>query len=202
MGKKDTREQIKEELKKAQAQQGRKDLVLKVGIGVIIVAAVAFLAWVVMTSRNSSPASVSVLGQVTCEGDKCAKNHIDPDTPHEPYNSNPPSNGPHYTDPAECKIYDEEIFDERAIHSLEHGAVWISYKGKDDSQLRADLENIVKEEGGTKILLSPRSKNDSKIALVSWGRILKLDTFDRAQIVDYIKLYRNGPAAPEPLASC
>lgn len=115
------------------------------------------------------------------------------------YNSNPPTSGPHWSNPAGCQIYEKEIADESVIHSLEHGAVWVSYRDKDDLELRKKLEDLVKNKDG-KLLLSPRAKNDSKIAVASWTRLLKLEEFDGRQIEEFIKYHTNQ--SPEPLASC
>lgn len=200
--KKERRDQIKAELDAAKKAAASKDMWLKIFIGLIVLAAIGAFAWVFLNAKERDKASVSELGTVTCTGDKCSGPHIAVGTSHEPYNSNPPSNGPHYDTPAQCKIYDNEIVDESAVHSLEHGAVWITYKDKDDGALREQLIQAVKDEGSGKVLLSPRSKNETAISLVSWGRVLKLDSFDKQKISDYIKLYRNGPTTPEPLAPC
>ncbi len=118
---------------------------------------------------------------------------------HPPYNSNPPSSGDHWPTPATCKVYTEEIPDEAALHSLEHGAVWISYKDKNDKDTIKRLTGLA-AGGGGKILLIPRSKDDSKIAVGSWGRVMKLEKYDEQKIKDYIRYYRN--ASPEPTAGC
>ena len=120
-------------------------------------------------------------------------------TEHGPYSSNPPTSGPHWPHQAECKIYTQEVPDEAAIHSLEHGAVWISYKNKNDSALIKKLTDLV-QKNSNKLLLSPRSKNDLSIAIASWGRLLKLEEFDEQQINDFIKANKNN--SPEPFASC
>jgi len=118
---------------------------------------------------------------------------------HPPYNSNPPSSGDHWPTPATCQVYINEVPDEAVIHSLEHGAVWISYKDKNDKDLIKKLTDITKGSGG-KVLLSPREKNDSNLALASWGRVLRLEKYDEQKIRDFIRYYRN--AAPEALAAC
>jgi hypothetical protein len=121
-------------------------------------------------------------------------NHISSaDTPHKSYNSNPPTSGPHTAADADWGIYQEEISDEVAVHNLEHGGIWITYQNKDDKELKNKLESLAKQYQ-TKILLSPRIKNDSPIALVAWGRLLKLQNFDEIKIQKFIKQYKNkGP---------
>lgn len=125
--------------------------------------------------------------------------HIDQGSDHPLYNSNPPTSGPHWSSPAECKIYTKEIPDESVLHSLEHGAVWVSYKDKDNKKLAQKLTDLINSESG-KLVLSPRSKNDSVIAVASWGRLMKLEEFDGGKISEFIDANKNQ--SPEPFASC
>ena len=39
----------------------------------------------------------------------------------------PPSGGDHNPIPLTCGYYDQQPPDEYAVHSLEHGAVWVAY---------------------------------------------------------------------------
>ena len=55
------------------------------------------------------------------------REHIPLDAPHLPYNSNPPTSGPHYESPVPWGVYDHELPDEQLVHNLEHGGVWVSY---------------------------------------------------------------------------
>ncbi len=125
--------------------------------------------------------------------------HIEEGSDHPPYSSNPPTSGPHWVAPAECKIYTAEVPDEAAVHSLEHGAVWVSYKDKDNKELVQQLTDSIDGESG-KLILSPRSKNDSPIALASWGRLQKLGSFEAEKISSFISANKNK--SPEPFASC
>ena len=121
------------------------------------------------------------------------RDHIAPGTEHEPYNSNPPTSGPHYANPANWGFYEEPLSDEQLIHNLEHGGIWISYKNPDDSELEAQLKAI-SEKYTLKVIITPRPQDDSPIAVAAWGRLLKLETFDRSQIEDFIKVFINkGP---------
>lgn len=109
------------------------------------------------------------------------------------YNSNPPNSGDHWAAPAKNGIYDKQLPDEQLVHNLEHGHVWISYKPDTSEDVVNKLKEIVKEDDW-KLVLEPRDKNESAIALVAWGRVLKLDQLDENKIRDFIKTYRNrGP---------
>ncbi len=122
--------------------------------------------------------------------------HIQIGTSHPAYNSNPPTSGWHYPQPANWGVYQEELPDEQVVHNLEHGGIWISYKDIDEAT-KAQLETIGKQYPGS-VIVTPRAKNDSKIALASWGRLQKLDQFDEKLVLDFIKANKNK--SPEPLA--
>ncbi len=122
--------------------------------------------------------------------------HIAVGSAHPEYNSNPPTSGWHYAAPANWGVYEKELPDEQILHNLEHGGIWISYKGIDDAT-KAELERISRTD--SKIIVTPRSANDSAIALVSWGRLQKLTQFDAVAIMNFIKANKNK--SPEPFAS-
>ncbi len=123
------------------------------------------------------------------------RDHINVEDPHEAYNSNPPTSGPH-AGPVPWGFSAEEIPDENAIHNLEHGGIWISYKNIDDDSI-ATLENIAKRNSAS-VIVSPREANDSTIAVTSWGRVLKLDAVDEDAINEFIRQNKNK--SPKPLA--
>jgi len=122
--------------------------------------------------------------------------HIQPGASHPAYNSNPPTSGWHWVQPANWGIYEKPLVDEQAVHNLEHGGIWISYKDIDD-QTKADLANIAKANSGS-VIISPRGGNDAKIILASWTRLEKLDSYDETKVLEFIRNNKNK--SPEPLA--
>ncbi|RJR15010.1 DUF3105 domain-containing protein [Candidatus Microgenomates bacterium] len=112
------------------------------------------------------------------------------------YQTNPPTSGSHLGDAEDWGVYDKEIDDKAGVHGLEHGGIWISYKDIDEEAQKV-LEEIGKSNSQSTIV-SPRQANDNKIAVVSWGRMMKLDTADEALIQKYIDTYKNE--SPEKLA--
>lgn len=122
--------------------------------------------------------------------------HITQGSRESGYNSNPPTSGPHWPSPAPWGVHTQPLPDEALVHNLEHGGVWISYKDAKD----ADLADKLAEVAGryrTKVIVTPRQKNDAPIAVAGWGRLLKLQRFDEARIVEFIDAYR-GKLGPEP----
>ncbi|MBI2097045.1 MAG: DUF3105 domain-containing protein [Candidatus Sungbacteria bacterium] len=121
--------------------------------------------------------------------------------PPQPYNSNPPSSGGHFSTSANWGVYDYEVEDKIFIHNLEHGGVWIAYRPNIPPAVVEALKGIVNEFGGSKLVMAPRSANDSDIAVVSWGHVFKinldsgsLSESSRDQIRQFYKAFKNrGP---------
>jgi hypothetical protein len=136
-----------------------------------------------------------------------SREHIESGTPGSKYNSDPPTSGPHWNGPANKGVYDKELPDEQLIHNLEHGYIWISYRPGDANLQASSGANIkgateeevnklkaIVEKDNWKVVMVPRSRDQAKIVLAAWGRVLKLSDFDEKRIKDFISTYRNrGP---------
>ena len=119
--------------------------------------------------------------------------HIGFGTAHPAYNSNPPTLGWHIPQVAPWGVSRSEVPDEIVLHNLEHGGVWISYKDPRDAALVEKLEAIASRYP-SKVLVTPRPKNDSPIAVAAWQRLRKLDAYDEQRIVEFVNVFRNrGP---------
>ncbi|HLE49697.1 MAG TPA: DUF3105 domain-containing protein [Patescibacteria group bacterium] len=113
------------------------------------------------------------------------------------YNTNPPTSGDHFAEAESWGVNEKEVEDKAAIHGLEHGGIWITYKDIDEESTKI-LEEIGRENSGS-VIVSPRSGNEAKISVASWGRLMKLDVVDKALIQKYIATYKNQ--GPEKLAN-
>jgi hypothetical protein len=119
--------------------------------------------------------------------------HVAPGQSHPPYNSNPPVSGWHFAGTAPWGFHNSELPDELIIHNLEHGGVWITYKDDQDSAVVDPLVALAREFP-RKLIITHRPKNDSPIAVAAWGRLLKLERYDREAIVDFYNQFKNkGP---------
>lgn len=120
------------------------------------------------------------------------------------YDQSPPFGGPHDQIWANCMgtVYPEPIRTENAVHSLEHGAVWVTYNPDELSE--DQVETLAgRVDGEQYMLMSPYPGLDSPVSLQSWGRQLKLDSVDDARIDHFIAALRlNRFAYPEVGASC
>ncbi|WP_420750415.1 DUF3105 domain-containing protein [Rhodococcus sp. O3] len=120
------------------------------------------------------------------------------------YDRTPPFGGPHDSIWATCTgvVYPEAIRTENAVHSLEHGAVWITYNP--DLVDAAGVETLsAKVDGKSYTMMSPYPGQASPISLQSWGHQLAVDSADDERIDQFISALRqNRYTYPEVGASC
>jgi hypothetical protein len=117
------------------------------------------------------------------------------------YPVSPPVGGAHNPVWQNCMgdVYTAPIPKENAVHSLEHGAVWVTYKPGLDA---AQVDKLkAKVEGKDYMFMSPYTGLDKNISLQGWGFQLKVDSADDARIDQFIKAVRLN-AAMEPGAAC
>ena len=112
----------------------------------------------------------------------------------------PPAGGEHYNVWQNCGIYTDPVQTGNAIHSMEHGAVWISYRPDLAADEVAELQQMVR--GETFLLLSPYEGQESPIVVTAWGLQLKVDSASDGRIQDFIDRYRLGPTTPELGGAC
>lgn len=117
------------------------------------------------------------------------------------YVTNPPVGGDHNARWQNCMgdVYSEPIANEHAVHSLEHGAVWVTYKqGLAADQVTKLAEKV---QGQDYMFMSPIANQDSNISLQVWGYQLKLDNPDDARFDEFVRALRSN-ATLEPQAAC
>lgn len=115
------------------------------------------------------------------------------------YAENPPVGGEHANAWLNCGVYDQAVPNENAVHSLEHGAVWVTY---DPALPSADVEKLRNEIPATYMLLSPYDGLPSPVVASAWGKQIELTGADDARLGKFITEYRQGPQTPEPGAAC
>jgi hypothetical protein len=110
------------------------------------------------------------------------------DTPHEPYNSDPPTSGPHLAYIAPWGVHTRPIVRELQVHNLEDGGVLVQYSCECPEIAKA-LEAIVRRYDKF-VILAPYPGMKSKIALTAWTRLDTLEQVDEKRIVHFIEAYR------------
>lgn len=116
------------------------------------------------------------------------------------YPTSPPIGGDHNQVWANCKFYDAPVPDENAVHSLEHGAVWVAY-GPDAPD--AELQMLAARAGQeSHLIATPYDGLPTTFVLSAWERRLELDTLTDARFEQFIDTYMQGPTTPEPDTAC
>ncbi|MFI5931533.1 DUF3105 domain-containing protein [Actinoplanes sp. NPDC051494] len=174
--------------------------------GVVVLIAVGIIGYGVFASVKGSASwedrAADISGIVDYRAKKDAlidaRNHKDGTLT---YTTNPPVGGDHNPTWQNCMgdVYTEPIANEHAVHSLEHGAVWVTYKQGLAADQVAKLQTKV--EGKDYMFMSPIAGLDKNISLQVWGYQLKVDSADDARIDEFIKALRLN-ATMEPNAAC
>jgi predicted small secreted protein len=115
------------------------------------------------------------------------------------YPQSPPVGGPHNPIWQNCGFYSKPVRDENAVHSMEHGAVWITYR----PDLPKDrVEKIKSLTQKSYVLASPYPSLPAPLVASAWGKQLKLDSTNDPRLEQFVRAYRQGPQTPEPGAPC
>ncbi|MDI3284958.1 DUF3105 domain-containing protein [Polyangium sp. 15x6] len=120
------------------------------------------------------------------------------------YATNPPTSGPHYPSWAAFKWYDAPVPRGFLVHSMEHGAVVISYhcEGGCESEL-ATLAAFLDARPAdplcvaplkARIIVVPDPELDVRFAAAAWGGLLRADCLDTAALGAFLDTYyAKGP---------
>ncbi|MEO5314358.1 DUF3105 domain-containing protein [Pseudarthrobacter sp. CC12] len=199
-----SREERQAILKALQAKQRatarRKAWLLYGAAAVVVAAIIGSVSFVVVGEvRQREEASAAASRPIEGEQDfpDQSRNHT-----REPvsYPRAPATGGDHAPVWTNCGIYTAPVQQTQAVHSLEHGAVWLTYR----PDLAADqiAELTAAADGQPYLLLSPVPDQEAPIVATAWGKQLALQTSSDERLAPFIKKYRQGPQTPEPGAVC
>ncbi len=110
----------------------------------------------------------------------------------------PPVGGDHSGTLIPCQVYSAPVDPIQALHSLEHGAVWLAYRPDLLPLEVAELQTIAQNQG--KILMSPYPGLESDVVMTAWSRQLVIDELPDDRVEEFISRYRN--LGPEGGAGC
>lgn len=156
---------------------------------------VAVGVFLVVSSRGGDPPVAAPKG--VKEVEVPSRNHVTEDVA---YPETPPAGGDH--DPAwqNCGVYSEPVREENAVHAMEHGSVWITYRPDLDKD---DIDELTsKAQGETHVLVSPREDLESPVVLSAWGKQLAVREAGSPRVGQFIRAFQEGPDTPELGAPC
>jgi hypothetical protein len=149
------------------------------------------------TNAGSTPSTFpgEPAGTTTYTG--LARTHVDTRVD---YPQTPPVGGPHNPVWQTCQFYDQPIHNETGVHSMEHGAVWITYAPDLPAAQVATLKAL--EPSKQFLLISPYEGLPAKVVATAWGKQLLLDSVDDPRLAQFVALFEHGPQTPEAGVSC
>ena len=180
-------------LQQERARERRSTTLLSAGLVVAVVLAVGGVWWAVEAgTEDPTPGALEDVAAYEYEPSQ----HTDQPVA---YAESPPVGGEHHPFWLACDFYDEPVPDEKAVHSLEHGAVWVTY----DPELPArDVEALKDRLDTNYLLLSPYEGQQAPVVATAWNHQLALAGVDDPRLDDFVTEFRQGPQTPEPGASC
>ncbi len=182
-----------EKVRRKQAKAKRNRSVGLVVGGIAVVVAISLIVFIAVSGGGK--AALTIDGVQTFTG--LTANHVNGTVN---YPQTPPVGGDHAGAWLNCAVYANPVQNENALHSLEHGAVWVTY---DPTVITGEqLTTLRKAIPKTHVILSPYPGLPSPIVASAWGVQLKVSQVSDPRITQFISKYRGSKSAPEPGAPC
>jgi putative peptide zinc metalloprotease protein len=175
----------------ALGQRGGRARVAAVGLAAALIGGLTFL-WGPHFAGLSTSADEGVAYY-----DVASRKHVDGSVRYERY---PPVGGDHASVWQNCGFYGDVVPAERAVHSMEHGAVWITFRPDLPADQLAELRSLA--AGRSHLLVSAMPDDPAPIVASAWGRQLMLDRVDDPRLDHFIRAFRLGSQAPERGGPC
>lgn len=164
-------------------------------IGGIALFAVVLVLGILVASNQANASTASIQGLLTfADLERGHTNGI------VAYAQNPPAGGQHNPAWQNCGVYSEPVQNENAVHSLEHGAIWITYQPDLPADQLEQLQKLTRRSGYR--LLSPYPDLPVPIVASAWGYQVQLEQADDPRLLTFIRKYEQSPLGPEPGAAC
>jgi hypothetical protein len=176
------------------AERERKQTTTRTIIAAVaVIAVVAIVGFFLFNRQQASMAVPEGIKDFAYQGAQHSEDPVE-------YTEHPPVGGVHNPVWQNCGYYAVPVPNENAVHSLEHGAIWITYQ----PDLPADQVQKLQElaEAQSHILVSPMDDLPSPVVASAWNHQLELQSANDPELEAFIRLYRLSREAPEPGAAC
>jgi hypothetical protein len=179
-------------MQRAERTRARRRRALLIAVPTVVVLGVAGGVTAVLANQPDPPSLAAVT-----TASYPASQHT---TEKQQYAENPPVGGPHDPTWLNCGVYAAPVANENAVHSMEHGAVWITYR----PDLAPSAVEALKQDvsGKDYTILSPYTDLPSPIVLSAWNNQLRVDDADDPRIGAFLSKFVQGAQTPEPGALC
>ncbi|MBZ6089200.1 DUF3105 domain-containing protein [Streptomyces olivaceus] len=199
------------EMRRAEEARGRRNRILMIALSTVVVVGLVAGGVVLVRSQSDDSSDEAAAegkasgkfvtgedGVRTWDGD-LGRNHV---TKKVSYPVEPPVGGDHNQVWMNCNgdVYTKPLENEHAVHSLEHGAVWVTYT---DKAPKADVEKLAAKVKQTPYsLMSPDDGQKDPIVLTAWGHQRTVTGADDPDVNAFFENFVQGEQTPEPGAAC
>ncbi|WP_030687248.1 DUF3105 domain-containing protein [Streptomyces sp. NRRL B-1347] len=200
------------DMRRAEAARERRARALTITLSAVIVAALGVGGYFLVSQaddddesgKSGDAAAVAEFsrtkdGEKVWDSKKLGRTHVEGKVK---YPVTPPVGGNHNQVWMNCNgdVYQNEIPNENAVHSLEHGSVWVTYN---DQAKPADLKKLEAKVKKTPYsLMSPVKKQKEPLLLTAWGHQRAVTGADDAKVNSFFSTFVQGKQTPEPGAAC
>ncbi|MGC4911542.1 DUF3105 domain-containing protein [Streptomyces albogriseolus] len=201
-----------EEMRRAEQARERRNRILTVAASVVVVAGLVVGGVVLIQSQSDDGGGSAAddgggsAGKFVTDADgvrawkgTLGREHV---TKSVDYPVTPPVGGDHHPVWMNCDgdVYEDEINSTNAVHSLEHGAVWVTYNG---DAPKADVEALAAKVKKTPYtLMSPVDGQKDPIVLTAWGHQRTVTGAADPAVDVFLAKFVQGRQTPEPGAAC
>ncbi|GAA2609367.1 DUF3105 domain-containing protein [Streptomyces violaceus] len=199
-------------MRRAEQSRERRNRILTIAASVVIVCGLVVGGVVLVRSQSDDGGSDTAASDSSAKGKfvtgkdgvrtwqgKLARNHV---TKAVKYASEPPVGGDHNQAWMNCNgdVYTKELDNTNAVHSLEHGAVWVTYNA--DAK-KADIDALAAKVKKTPYtLMSPMDDQKDPIMLSAWGHQRTVKGASDPDVDAFFEKFVQGEQTPEPGAAC
>ena len=175
----------------AVAARRRRNILLAIGAAALVAGAIALGAILFSSSDADAASALKDAGCTLQTFPGQPGTHVDSltATPKPKWNSNPPTSGPHYFEPAIWGFYSDPVPLIQSVHNLEHGGIVIHYGSDVSQETLTQLRAWYDDSPPNGLLVAPLASLTPKntIAMAAWtaepnedgnGYLAKCTSFD------------------------
>lgn len=187
-----------------QAQQRRAERrrqVAIIGSAVLLAAALVGTAGFAVVREQQQEQAAGTAAEEPIKGVRdfpgLERNHVETAVD---YPQTPPVGGNHAPVWTNCATYDTPVDSSQSVHSLEHGAVWITYRPGLPAEQVKTLTDLAAGNGF--VLVSPFPELPAPVVASAWGKQLRVKSAADPRLAVFVQAFAQSPKAPEPGAPC
>jgi Protein of unknown function (DUF3105) len=109
------------------------------------------------------------------------------------YDRKPPTNGNHAPLWQNCGFYQEPVQDRHAVHSMDHGVVWITYR---PHLPHHQLETLRSYGNENYVIVSPNPGQHAPVTATSWRVQLELNSSNDPRLERFVNQFKISELAP------